>query len=191
MEELSPNVLETVYQNLLERPYSTEKEVREIACYYPNHLKAEKKWLVRISTRRRYMNHPVDTRYIYYPPVFSVKKKWFGYKAVHYAVETSELYKWTGFTINRLEVDLEGVPTKLSRLAFGNHAWICGRYWAILLELSFRNTWKHPFFVSDAIHELQELIWYDCFSVTIYPGPDCSFLISLIPAPFVSYWRLK
>ena len=33
----------------------------------------------------------------------------------------------------------------------------------------------HLLLVSDAIHELQRLIWYDYFSITIYPGPDCNF----------------
>ena len=118
-------------------------------------------------------NHPVDTRYIYYILQFSQLEEVIRFtKTVHYAVETSELYKMDGIYYLTVLIDLKG-----ARKIIQVGSWqpcVNMRKIQILLELSSRNMVISCSFQM-LFTNFKRLIWYDYFSITIYPGPDCNF----------------
>ena len=100
-------------------------------------------------------NHPVDTRYIYYILQFSQLEEVIRFtKTVHYAVETSELYKMDGIYYLTVLIDLEGCPQDYPGWLLATmreYAEDTDTTRAVLQEHG------HLLLVSDAIHELQKV----------------------------------
>ena len=100
-------------------------------------------------------NNPVDTRYIYYILQFSQLEEVIRFtKTVHYAVETSELYKMDGMYYLTILIDLEGCPQDYPGWLLATmreYAEDTDTTRAVLQEHG------HLLLVSDAIHELQKV----------------------------------
>ena len=100
-------------------------------------------------------NHPLDTRYIYYILQFSQLEEVIRFtKTVHYAVETSELYKMDGIYYLTILIDLEGCPQDYPGWLLATmreYAEDTDTTRAVLQEHG------HLLLVSDAIHERQKV----------------------------------